>query len=310
MSKRVLGMIVGALLAGVLLALLLQRLEFTPPEDSTGQGAPSRVICMSPAVTEIVYALGQGDRVVGISQYATYPPEALGKPECGAFVNPNLERILALRPDLVIVQGISQKVTEFCQDRNIRLLTLDLTDLDSVFVAIEQVGQALECQKEAERLRAEMRGQLDAVARSVAGKQRIPVFIAAGRNMDSLRNLMTISKGSFLNDVLELAGGRNIFGELAMSYPTISKESLLERQPEAIIELCGEGMISQSDKAEIMATWKTLSALRAVRNGQVYAIGNTYALIPGPRVTILARDIADILHGPAQRRRPFACASD
>jgi iron complex transport system substrate-binding protein len=317
MSRHTIIMALAALAVGLVFSALLTSISHMRTASAShlqrnrdAGTAPKRVICMSPAVTEIVFALGQGSRVVGISQYTTYPPEALDRPQCGAFINPNLERLFALRPDLVIAQGISEKVVEFCREHGIQSLRLEITDLESLFRAIEQTGQALQCQQEAERLCADMRRKLDAVRASVADKPRLSVFIAAGREPDSLKNLMTVSKGSFLTDIVEVAGGRNAFGDLDIAYPTISKEALLERQPQVVIELCGEGMIDAAQKSRILAAWKSLPALEAVKQGQVYAIGNTYALIPGPRVTLLAADIANILHGPADAKRQFRCADE
>jgi len=301
MSKRAWTAVLGALLVGLLLSYLLQRLGFTPPQNSTGQGAPARrVICMSPSVTETVFALGQGDRVVGISQYTTYPPEALKKPQCGGFFNPNFELLLALKPDLVITQGKAEKVSEFCRDHGIRHASLITSDLTSVFEAIRQAGMVLGCDQDAERLCAKMRGQLDVVRERVAHRPKQRVFLLVGREPGALKNLLTVGGGSFLDDVLEAAGGENIYRDLTILYPTVSKESLVQRQPDVVIELHGEGLLPQAKMADIIETWQAMPALRAVQKKRIHAIGSTYALIPGPRVVLLAETFADILHPPEE----------
>lgn len=302
MSKRVFFAVLGAFLLGVVLLWFLQNLSFTAPPgpggSSEGRGSRSaqRVICMSPAVTEIIFALAQGDRVVGVSQYSTYPPEALKKPQCGGFINPNTELIVALRPDLVITQGTASDLIAFCRSRGIAVASLDLTDLDSIFSAINEVGRVLGCEPEAERLCSRIRLELARIRLQVADKKRPRVFVVIGREPDSLKNLQTIGSSSFLHDLVELAGGHNVFRDLSKAYPTVSKESLVQRQAEVIIELRGEGTIGEREMARIVETWSAMAALPAVRNGRVHAVGSTYALIPGPRIVRLAEELAATLH--------------
>ncbi len=296
MSKRILAAALGAFVLGVLLSWRLQglRLSFSAqPEDNR----PQRIICMSPSVTEIVFALGQGHRVVGVSQFTTYPPEALAKPQCGGFINPNLELIVSLRPDVVLTQGLARKLLDYGHEHGIKVVCLTLDDLPSIFVDIMEVGRILECRPQAERLCDRMRWRLEWVKRKAKGRRRPRVLVVIGREPDSLKNLLTIGRGSFLNDLLELAGGQNVFADVAKPYPTISKESLLERQPEVIIELQGEGMIGKQQMARLLDTWSSMFSLPAVKNRKVYAVGSTYALIPGPRVVNLAEKFADILDG-------------
>jgi len=122
------------------------------------------------------------------------------------------------------------------------------------------------------------------------------VLLVVSREADSLRNIHTVGPGSFLSDVLELAGGRNIFADVRSSYAAVSQEAILARQPEVIIELHGEGMLGSAARERILAVWRSMPGLPAVRNGRIHAIGSTYAMVPGPRVGELARRLASILH--------------
>lgn len=303
MRRRIL-LVLGALILGMLLSWRLQKLQFAPPplsDHALTPGRPDalryeRVICMSPAITEIVFALGQAPRVVGISQFAAYPPEALAKPRCGGFINPNLERILSLRPDILITQGVAETMKGFCADHHIELLPLRLEELDSIFSAVEELGRVLDCAEQAERLSTSMRTRLEAVRRRAEGRPRVRTFLLIGREPGSLKGLMTTGSG-FLHEVLELAGGVNIFSDVSRPYSTISKESLLQRRPEVIVELRGEGEIAPRALARIMKTWAAMPTLPAVRNSRIYAIGSSHAQIPGPRVVQLAEELADIIHG-------------
>jgi len=306
-TKLATGAAVAAFIVGLLVASALPGLQYVRPpgravdqkaQDRESRRGPRRVVCMSPAVTEITYALGQGDRVVGVSQYSTYPPDARTKPECGGAPNPNLEVILSLRPDLIITQGKAEQLAVFARDHGINILSVELEDLESVFVAARQIGEALAAAEEAEVLCARMRLGLAEVKLAVRDKARPRVFVVVGREPGTLRNLSTIGPGSFLNDVLELAGGENVFGDLPRPYGAVSKELLLQRQPEVIVELLGEGMIETAEEARIKSIWKGMSGLPAVQNGRIYAVESTYALIPGPRLVDLAKKLASILHGP------------
>ncbi len=309
MSGRVIGGTLGALVAGVLLCWLLPKFQYIPPPLPHGAGerggsparGPQRVICMSPAVTEIVYALGQGERVAGISNYSSYPPEAREKPRCGGFFNPNLERILALRPDLIIAQGRAEKVLEFASERGLEVLRVEFEDLESVFVATRNIGRVLLAEEEAELLCADVRLQLAEVKLQVKDKPRPRTFVVVAREPGSLRGLQTVGPGSFLNDLLELAGGENVFSDMSRSYATVSKETLIQRQPEVIVELHGEGILEPADVDRILEIWDAMPGLPAVRNGRVYAVGSTFALIPGPRMAELAKKLAAILHETGDR---------
>ena len=268
-------------------------------ETETGGIYPQRVICMSPAVTEMVFAMGQGDRVVGVSQYTTYPPEAREKPVCGALINPNTERMLTLDPELVIYQGFQDDLTEFCRRNDIDVLRVRLTDLESVFDAINLIGRTLGCEADAEVVCAEMRLELARVRQAVAGEPTRNVLVVTGREPGTLNGLNTAGGGTFLNDLIEIAGGQNVFRDVGESYTAVSKEAVIGRNPEIIVELQGEGMVDPDTVSRIRDLWKSLSSLPAVRNDRVHVIENTYALIPGPRVVKLARKLARILHPEA-----------
>jgi len=268
-------------------------------DNGRSRETPQRVICMSPAIAEMVFAMKQGERVVGVSQYTTYPPEAQEKPVCGALVNPNTERILTLNPDLIIYQGAARDLTEFCSRNDIDLLRVRLTDMASIFDAIKRIGRALGSEAAAEVLCAEMRLQLARVRRAVADQPPKKVLLVTGREPATLNGLNTAGGGTFLNDLIETAGGRNVFGDLTRSYTAVSKEAVIRRKPDVVVELQGEGMIDPDTVSRIRDLWSSLSSLPAVRNDRVYVIENTYALIPGPRVVRLARKLARLLHPEA-----------
>jgi len=255
-----------------------------------------RIVCMSPAVAEIVFALGAADRVVGVSQHTSYPPEALKKPTCGGFINPNYELLLSLQPDLIVTQGRAEVLSHFAGNNAIDILSLDLSDLESIFEQTARAGRALQLESEAELVCSEMRYRLAQVHAQVSRKPAVPVVLVTGREPGALNGITVVGPGTFLNDLIQLAGGRNVFGDLHAAYAVVNKEALLERAPQVIVELQGEGGepgVRQEDARDV---WNGLPSLRAVQQGRVYVVEASYALIPGPRIVLLARRLADVFH--------------
>lgn len=267
------------------------------PEPGRERHRFRRIVCMSPAVTEIVFAVSGGDRVVGVSQHAKWPPQALTKPSCGGFFNPSLERILSLSPDLIISQGEAADLGGFAAANGIALRLLELRDLESIFAAIERVGKVLERPAQAELVVAEMRYRLAGVRARVSDEPRVDVLLVTGREPGSLSNVYTVGPQTFLHDLLQAAGGRNVFADLPRDYAAVNKEAVIRRQPEVIVELHGEGGDPEAACREVRRLWRGLSALPAVQQERVYVVTATYAMIPGPRVVRLAETLADLLHG-------------
>jgi len=295
----------GAFVVGVALSFVLTRLPGPAGGRSVAARADSRradyaynrIICMSPAISEIVFWLGAGARVVGVSQHTKYPPEALAKPTCGGFFNPSYEQILALQPDLLITQGEAVKLTHFGRANGIEIVKVVTSDLESIFTETKRLGSLLQLEPEAELLCAEMRWRLAQVRARVARKAPVRVVLVIGREPGTLNNIHVVGPGTFLDDLVSVSGGRNVFSDLGRSYAVVSKEALLERAPDVVVELHGEGADEEQRQDEVRKLWQGLAPLPAVRNGRVYVIEATYAMIPGPRVIELAERLADLFHG-------------
>jgi len=302
----------AAFFVGLAASFLLTRLPAAPawntgrrPAESSlaaSQPVPEReyryrrIVCMSPAVAEIVFALGAADRVVGVSQHTRYPPEALKKPTCGGFFNPNYEMLLSLQPDLIITQGKAEALSHFANGNHIDILSLDLRDLESIFEQTAWAGRALQLEAEAELVCAEMRYRLAQVHPQISRKPIVPVVLVAGREPGTLNGITVVGPGTFLNDLIQVAGGRNVFSDLHTSYAVVNKEALLERAPQVVVELQGEGGDARAEQEETREVWKGFPSLPAVQQGRVYVVEASYALIPGPRVVLLARRLAEIFH--------------
>jgi len=258
-----------------------------------------RIICMSPTATEMVFALDRGDRVVGVSDYTTFPPEADDLPRCGGYLNPNFEIILSLNPDLLIAHGEAEELRRFADQYRIDILPLSIDDLDSIFDSIRQTGKVLEREAEARQLTGEMREELEKLAVEDSGKRAFKTLLTVGRDPGSLRELHVVGGGNFLHELLEKVGGVNVLGDQEREYFTVSKEILAQREPEVIIELYGEGEMTPEQRRRYLAPWQGMNSLPAVKNERVYVVEETYAMLPGPRSVKIARRLAEIMEDAA-----------
>jgi iron complex transport system substrate-binding protein len=248
---------------------------------------PQRIVCGSPAVTEIVYALGCGDRVVGVSAYTVYPAEALGVARIGGWIDPNRERLLVLKPDIILSQGLHATLAEFAAEFGMRFHHVKLDSLADLYAAVSALADVLAVPDRGRTLNAELRGALDATGARAARARPVRVLALLGRAPGALNGLSTIGPGTFLDDLLRVAGGSNVFSDALGPYPQISKESLLARNPEVILELYPGG-VEPSVRSRLRADWQTFSTLPAVRDGRIHYLTNDFLLIPGPRADRIA----------------------
>ena len=283
----------GALGVGLALAWLAQGQAGARGEEA---GRPERIVCLTPSVTEAVFALGAGERVVGVTDYCTEPAEAQTRVRLGGIFNPNFERLVALRPDLVIVQGRAGRVGEFCRARGLELVTVEMADVEAVLGDMERLGEVLGCEERAGELCGQMRAELAAVQAKVAGRERPRVFLSLYRTGGSLSALTTATDGTYLGELIRLAGGENVFGDLRQDYPQVSKEALLRREVEVIIEPTGAGMTGTAEQRERLADWARLGPVPAVEQGRVYFPAAQSLLRPGPRLAEAARTLAELIH--------------
>ena len=238
--------------------------------------------------------------MVGVGDHCFHPPEATAKPRCGGTFDPNFEQMLALRPDLVVVQGRAEKAAAFCRRYGIRILHVGIEDLDTLYAGARELGRVAGAEGEAERLVARIHADLDAVARRVAGRGRPKVFLCLGRQAGSLRSLFSAGGPTFLTEMLDAAGGGNVLADVAIRYPTVSKEDLVARAPDVILEIRAGATLSDAVCRQLVADWATLPSLPAVRDGRIHVLTDDFLLLPGPRVAQVARRFADVLHPGAE----------
>ncbi|HUT37052.1 MAG TPA: helical backbone metal receptor [Planctomycetota bacterium] len=261
---------------------------------------PQRIVTMAPSVVELLFAIGAGGRVAGVGDWCFHPPEAKRLPRVGGEYNPSLERMLTLQPDLLIVQGRADKVETFCRHNGIRVLHLNTDTLGTLRSGLHELGRAIGLAAEADRLAARIQMELAAVASRVAGRPRPSVFLCMNHSPGSLRGLSTAHGKSLLSELLDVAGGENVLGDIDLAYPPVSKEQLLQREPEVILDLHPGEELSDGARRQLLADWQAMASLPAVRDGRIYVLTDDSLLVPGPRVPLVARRLAEALHPEAE----------
>jgi len=278
-------------------AALLGACAPTPARRApTSQPTPQRIITIAPNAAEIVAALGAADHLVGVSEFCVYPPSLAALPRVGGLFNPDLESILRLNPDLVIIRGSAPEVERLCRDAGIRLYHDPTEKLEDVFTAIAQLGEILDRQSEAGALVSKMRSRIAAVSGAVKDKPRPRVFFSIARDPTSLSRVSSAGADTFVDSLITLAGGENIFHRLDIAYPEVSLEDILTAQPEVIIEAMPEKEATPELKGRVMQQWRSLGMMPAVRDGRVYILTDANLLIPSPRVVDSIARLVRVLH--------------
>lgn len=260
---------------------------------------PARIVSTAPSITEILFALGVGDRVVGVTTYCHYPPDARKLPKIGTFSQPNLEAILSARPDLVLVLKTPIHSKSQYAATNLNVVEVQLTSVSQIVGAVQAIGRAAGVPDRAASLSARITRALRELRSRVASKPPVTVMYLVGRTPGALEGMIAAGKGSYLDDIMTIAGGRNILADSPVDYPRVSMEQVLARNPQVIVDLGDHpdpNSVTSRDQAAIVALWSRHSALRAVRDKRVHAVASTIFTVPGPRVVEAARAFARILH--------------
>jgi len=264
---------------------------------------PKRIVSTAPSLTELLYALGLGDRVVGVDRFSRYPPEALRKPKIGDYANPNLEAIAALRPDLVIIPVNPVKLAERLAVLRLKVLEIDQESIAKLYESFRMIGQATGATAQAAQLESTVRGQLEAVRARAAPLKKTRMMFVVGRTPNRLDGLIVVGQASYLNEIIALAGGENVFRDAVASYPGVSLEEVLARNPDVIVDMgdmADTVGVTEEHKREVISLWERLSSVAAVKQHRVYAVASDVYVVPGPRVVEAAKAFLEMLHPEAR----------
>lgn len=256
--------------------------------------APARrVVTLAPHLTELVYAVGAGPQLVATGQGSDFPPEAQALPRVADHQRIDVERLVALAPDLVLVWGSGNTMRELGQleSAGIRLFRLEPRRLADIPRALERVGLLLGRAQEGRARAQALREELAALRLRHAGAAPVRVFYQVWS-----RPLLTLNDDHLVSDVIRLCGGRNIFGALGPLVPELSSESVLQADPEAMLTgREGSGPARRTPNAEAFSEWTRLGATTAVRRGWLYTLPADTVVRAGPRIADGARAVCGSL---------------
>jgi iron complex transport system substrate-binding protein len=261
---------------------------------------PDRIISLVPAATEMLYAIGAGPRVVGVSSYDSFPPEVKALPKVGALLDPNVELILSLKPQMVVVYGSQTDLKQQLGRAGIGVFDYRHAGLADVTTTIRALGERTGASAKAEEVARGIERGLDDIRRKSAGLPRPRTLLVFGRERLALRGLYASGGIGFLNDMLEVAGGTNVFADVKMQAVQASTEQILARRPEVILEAraLNSAWPSGDGQAELNV-WNAVASIPAVRNHRVLFLFDDRIVIPGPRVVEGTAAMAKALHPEA-----------
>lgn len=250
---------------------------------------PSRIVSLAPNITEIIYSLGKGEKIIGVTTYCDFPEEAKSKPKVGGFTNPSLEAIIALNPDLVIAvpNGGNKEVVERLISLKIKVKVIKVDLLDDIFNAIKEISQIIGAKEKGEEIVSDIKKKIEEIERMVKDvPKRKVAFIY------SKEPLFLAGKGTFTDELIEKSGGINIAGDSFQKYPKYSIEDIIVKGPEVIIE----ASMGTYDNKKALEFWKKWSIIPAVKENRVYVLINDSAIVPGPRIAEGLAEIASFIH--------------
>ena len=273
------------------------QVPFVNQSKGAEHGSARRLVSLAPSLTEIVYALGAGNRVVGVTRYCDYPPETARIKKIGGFADPHLESIVALRPTMVLalqdqlasVRGLSQLA--------IPLLTVKQGTVEEIYASIAQIGQGIGREAEATALVASMKRQVGQISSAVQKEPSPRVLLAVGghANPTLLTTVYAANHSTFYGELIELAGGRNAY-QGAAEYGKLSLEAVLTIDPDVIIELLPAATAGDQAVQQRLFAWQEFSQLRAVSQRTVHVFAEDYVVTPGPRIVEILALLAKAIH--------------
>lgn len=275
--------------------------------DSRGRkiflaNTPSRIISLAPSLTEILYAIGAGDRVVGVTEFCDYPADAVQKPKVG-YANPSVERLVALQPDLIVAPTtfIKPDLIRNLETLRIPLLLLASESIEDILAHVHDLGRALNRTSAADALALSLREELAHLHAQVAGRPPVRVLYVLNS-----QPLITVGPGSFIDQLIGLAGGVNVASESGAPYPRLSMEVVLQRDPEVLLFPIGksEGVAAGEEQA-----WHRWTTLTAIKQGRLQHIPSDLLNRPGPRVAQALAQLITLLHPELSASTPAPSAA-
>jgi len=291
--------IAGCFALSVAAGPLLDRVQPRHPRpEGPNARSPQRIVSLAPSVTEILFELGLGDRVVGVTRYCRFPIQARELPEVGGLLDPNYEAVLRLHPDLVVELVEHQRSLPGLSKLGLRRLAVCHQDLEGIFDSITTIGRACGAEQRAEHLRERMETRLHEIEKRTAGRPQPAVLVVADRTWGAgrIEDAYVAGNDGHLNRAVRLAGGRNVAASSGVPFPVVSPEMILRLEPEVIIDLVPEQAVQRLGRKRIRHDWQALERVPAVAAGCVFVVADDRAVLPGPNVVRLVERLARLFH--------------
>ena len=274
----------------------------SPEKEPNADKSFQRIITLSPSLTETVFALGLGDRVVGVSSYCNYPPEARGKTHVGALLDTNYEAVVSLKPDLVLLLPFHREQAESLRKIGMNVRVVNQEEVYAFLDSIKIIGELCGVPEKAAAMEKDLREKVQKIQDAVKDLPKPKVLVSIGRDYGSgkMEQVFIANSGDFHGQMVTLAGGINVFESGSIKYPSLSAEGLLRLNPEVILEMVPDLKEKNYDPEKILQDWKTLPDLQAVKNNRIHILSEDYVSIPGPRFILLLEQVARILHPEIQ----------
>jgi iron complex transport system substrate-binding protein len=289
-----LTLLVGLCLVPVGLDFVPVGLDFS--RASHAQSPPQRIISIIPSTTEMLFAMGAGPRVIGVGNFDRYPPEALTRTKVGGLIDPDIERIISLKPDLVLVYGTQTDLRTQLGRAKIPIFLYQHAGLPDITTTIRELGTRIGSAKDANALADRIEAEIADVRKRVAGRPRPKTLLVFGRDAETLRGIYASGAVGFLHDMLEAAGGTNVFSDIQRQSIQTTSELAVARAPDVIIEV---GIDTASTSGRNLRAWDSLASIPAVRNKRIYQLRGDGMMNPGPRISASVRRVAEVLHPEA-----------
>lgn len=263
--------------------------------DETGRSvnitsAPQRIVSLAPGITETLYSLGLDDKIAGVTTFCDWPVAARKKPRIGGFSNPSLEKIVSLKPDLIIAtaDGNRKETVQQLERLGLPVYVTNASSINGFLKSILNIGKITNREKEADKLVKRLQKRLNNIARQIRGKNKPRVFFQLG-----LEPVFTVGRGTLIHEIIERAGGINVAGQDIARYPVYSAEGIIGTSPEIIIFA---PMVNDNNFKAVKRFWKKIGEIPAVKNNKIYPIDADLINRASPRIFDAIEIMALIFH--------------
>ncbi len=249
---------------------------------------PNRIVSLAPSITETLFFLGLGDKVVGVTRYCNFPPEAQTKTIIGGVIDPNYEVIVSLKPDLIImtVEGNTKESFDKLSNLGFKIFVTNPRNFNGIFKTILDIGKICKVEDRATSLVDSLKRELDKIKKNNVAKAKPKILVLL-----SLNPIMTAGKNTFINEIIEKAGGVNIAGNSKQNYPIFNREEILKVNPDIII--LTDPKVGKDELLNMFPEWKYI---KAINENKIFKIDPDILLRPSPRVVLATKIIAQLIN--------------